>query len=113
MGKRFFHYMGLFIFGLLAVLAFGATLIPFIPSKEWYIRIFDYPRLQTFCIALLALLWYAFFYFKRGRAGFVYVFMFLVVIVVQGYKAWPYTPLGKNQVLWADKSDTTIDSLLP
>jgi hypothetical protein len=60
MYKRFFHFFGLFIFGLLAVIALSATLIPFIPTKQWYIRIFDYPRLQTFFIALAALGWYFF-----------------------------------------------------
>ena len=104
MRKRFFHYLGLFIFALLAVIALGATLIPMIPSKQWYIRIFDYPRLQSFGIAILALAWYAFFYFKRGRTGFIFVLMFLVVIVVQGYKAWPYTILGTKQVLQADEN---------
>ena len=67
MYKRFFHYLGLFMFGLLAVIALAATLLPFIPTKQWYIRIFDYPRLQTFFIAVLALAWYFVFYFKREK----------------------------------------------
>lgn len=108
MRKRFFHYLGLFTFGVLAVIALGATLIPMIPSKQWYVRIFDYPRLQSFGIAVLALGWYGFFYFKRGRAGFVFVGMFVIVIAVQGYKALPYTFLGKKQVLQADKNDTSL-----
>ncbi len=111
MRKRFFHYLGFFIFGLLAIIALGATLIPFIPSKEWYVRIFDYPRLQSFSIAVLALAWYVFFYFKRGRAGFAFVAMFVVVIVIQGYKAWPYTILGKKQVLQVERNDTTSTRL--
>jgi len=111
---RYFHFLGLFVFGLLAVIALGATLIPFIPSKQWYIRIFDYPRLQTFFIAVSALLWYSFFYFKKGRQGYVFAIMFMAVIIVQGYKAWPYTPFSKKQVLWAEQNgkDTTAISLL-
>src|SRR5918993_2937129 len=46
--NRVFRFFGLFIFGLLAVIALSATLIPFIPAKQWYVRMFDYPRLQTF-----------------------------------------------------------------
>ena len=113
MYKRFFRYTGLIIFGVLAIVALAATIIPLFPSKEWYVRIFDYPRLQTFFIAVLAMLWYAIFYFKRGRRGYVFAFMFLVVIIVQGYKAWPYTSLGTKQVQWTegDASDTTTISL--
>ncbi len=114
MYKRFFYFFGLFIFGLLAVIALSATLIPFIPTKQWYIRIFDYPRLQTFFIALAALVWYFAFYFKRGSRGYLFVLMFFIVIIVQAYKAWPYTILGKKQVLWTEgeRPDTTSISLL-
>ncbi len=77
--------------------------MPLIPSKEWYVQIFDYPRLQTFFIALLALAWYAVAYFKCGVRGYAFVLLLLVVIAVQAYKAWPYTPLGPKQVLWSDK----------
>lgn len=69
------------------------------PSKEWYIRVFDYPRLQTLFIAVAAMAWYLIFYFKRGRAGFVFAFMFTGVIIIQAIKALPYTPLSKKQVL--------------
>jgi endonuclease/exonuclease/phosphatase (EEP) superfamily protein YafD len=108
--KRLFYYTGLFVFGLLTTLAVAATLIPLIPSKEWYVQVFDYPRLQTFFIAVLALLWYSLFYFKRSRRGLVLVLLFSTVIIVQGYKAWPFTPLGAKQVQWAEKetSDRTI-----
>jgi len=114
MRKRVFRFFGLFIFGLLAVIALSATLIPFIPAKQWYVRIFDYPRLQTFFIAIAALAWYFTFYFKRGRQGYLFVVMFFVVILVQAYKAWPYTVLGHKQVLWSerDAKDTTGISLL-
>ncbi|MBC7867521.1 MAG: endonuclease/exonuclease/phosphatase family protein [Gloeobacteraceae cyanobacterium ES-bin-316] len=114
MSIRPLRLIGLVIFGLLAIISFGATLLPFLPFKQWYIRIWDYPRLQTFAIALMAILWYLFFYFKRGRRGYVFVAMFAIVIIVQGYKAWPYTILGHKQVLQSERSpsDTTTVSLL-
>jgi endonuclease/exonuclease/phosphatase (EEP) superfamily protein YafD len=114
MFKRCCYFTGIFIFGLLAVIALAATIIPIFPSKEWYFRVFDYPRLQTFFIAVLALAWYAVFYFKRGRRSYIFVAMFVIVIVVQCYKALPYTPLGNKQVLWSEKdvNDTSAISLL-
>lgn len=94
-------------------MALAATLIPLVPSKKWYVQIFDYPRLQTFFIAVFALAWYGIFYFKRGLPGYVFVGMFLAVIAVQAYKAWPYTRLGSKQVLWTDgkKGDSASISL--
>lgn len=112
--KRYLHYLGLTLFGLLAIIALLATILPVFPSKEWYIRIFDYPRLQTFIISLLALGWYTYFYHKRGKRGILFVIMFGIVIVVQAYKAWPYTPFGSMQVLDATvaENDASTVSLL-
>ncbi|HZG01737.1 MAG TPA: endonuclease/exonuclease/phosphatase family protein, partial [Chitinophagales bacterium] len=102
--KRYLHLVGYVVFGSLALITLVATVVPLIPSKQWYVRIFDYPRLQTWTIAVLALSWYAVFYFKRGRNGYAYVVILVVAIVVQGYKAWPYTPLARKQVLWSEKT---------
>ena len=102
MYKRSFRFAGFFVFGLLAFVTFAATVVPFLSSKQWYVRVFDYPRLQTLAIAVVALGWYAVFYFKRGKCGVVFVAMFAVAIAVQGYNAWPYTPLGLKQVLQSD-----------
>lgn len=114
MVKQYIRILGLFTFGVLGVISFAATLIPFVPAKQWYIRIFDYPRLQTFCIAVFALAWYFAFYYKRGRRGYIFVFMFGVVIIIQAYKAWPYTFVGHKQVLRArqDDADRSISLLV-
>ena len=102
MRNRFVYFAGFVFFWLLAAIAVAATLIPLLPSKQWYVRIFDYPRFQTLMVAILALAWYVFFYFKREKRSYVFVLVLLAVIVVQGYKAWPYTPLGTKQVLKAE-----------
>lgn len=101
------------MFAVLSGTALLATILPLFPSKEWYVRIFDYPRLQTFVMAVLALLLYGSFYFRKSRRGFVLAGLLTVVIGIQAYKAWPYTPLGVKQVLWSERgpSDTTGISL--
>lgn len=96
--------MGLIIFGLLTLIAVAATLIPLIPSKQWYVQIFDYPRLQTFFIAVLALGWYLVFYCTTSWIYVSFAAILSIVIIVQAYKAAPYTPFGKKQVLQADVS---------
>jgi endonuclease/exonuclease/phosphatase (EEP) superfamily protein YafD len=112
--NRYLHYLARVIFSVLAIIALGATLIPLLPFEQWFIRVFDYPRLQTFFIALVALIWYFIFYFKKRKRGYTFMLMFLVVAVVQGYKAVPYTPLGKKQVLTSevDPNDTTFLRIL-
>lgn len=103
------HIGGIILFSLLTLIVFAATLIPLIPSREWYIQVFDYPRLQTFLIALLCLAWYLVGYFKRGRRGYIAIIMLIIVVIVQAYKAVPYTPFSKKQVLDAG-SDTSKNS---
>lgn len=108
-----FHYFGLAIFGILALISILATLLPFIPSKVWWIRAFDYPRLQTFYIAVIGLTWFGVFYFKQETNGYIAAGLFIIVIIIQGYKAWPYTPFAKKEVLLSegDPEDNTPLSL--
>ena len=65
---------------------------------------------------MVALIWYYIFYFKKRKRGYAFVVIYIIVVVIQGYKAAPYTPLGKYQVLSVTedkgKDDTTFVSLL-
>ena len=100
---KILHFSGILFFSLLVLIAVGATLIPLIPSKEWYIRIFDYPRLQTFAIAITALAFYFWRYYAPGKNANIVIVLFLLVIIVQAYKVYPYTGLAKTQVAKAAK----------
>lgn len=99
------------VFGLLATIALAATLVPFSRSKKWYVRVFDYPRLQTLIIAILALAWYQAFYFRYRKREVMYWLLLLAVIGIQIYKAWPYTPLGRKQVLGAGADAAEEDAI--
>lgn len=98
----------------LIVLVFVGTLLPLFPSSRWWVRIWDYPRLQAFFLALLAmLLYYIFFYYKRKRGTFLMLAL-VAIVAYQAYKAFPYTPLAPKQVLQSegDPQDTDFISLL-
>lgn len=112
--KPYSHLIWRILFTVLATVSLLATLLPFLPIDEWFIRVFDYPRLQTFFLALIALLWFYIFYFKRRKRGYGLLLMFGVVVLIQGYKALAYTPLGAKQVLpsEAGPADTTHISLM-
>lgn len=98
----------------LIVLVFVGTLLPLLPSSRWWVRIWDYPRLQAFFLALLALLlYYIFFYFKRKR-GKLLILALAGIVVFQGIKAFPYMPFAPKQVYQSegDPEDTDFLSLL-
>ncbi len=113
MKKKFLHYAGLFFFLVLVAIAVLATVLPLFHFKQWYFRIFDYPRLQTLVIAIAALAWFLWVYFKKTTQVFFIIVILVVIIVIQAYKAIPYTPLGIQQVKWTEKeaTDTTFISL--
>lgn len=113
MKKNILRYTGLFFFLILVAIAVLATVLPLFRFKQWYFRIFDYPRLQTLFIAVVALAWFAWGYFKKTKLGILIILILITIIIIQAYKAIPYTPLGTQQVKWTEKgqTDTTFVSL--
>lgn len=82
-------------FGVLLVVL---TALPLLPSNEWWIRVWGFPRLQiaillaaTMCAVL------AVFGFKRPGALALLVAM-LSAFALQAARMWPYTPLHAVQV---------------
>lgn len=78
------------VFSVFAILA---TALPVIQSAQWWIRIFDYPRLQIAVLCLLALALQ--FYYFRFRSLFSKVIAGLlgVSLVAQMILIMKYTPL--------------------
>lgn len=81
--------------GLLLILA---TLLPLLRKDAWWIRIFDFPRLQitVLIIATFAgylLLWWEFRLFEN-----VFLAALGACMVYQAYLMYPYTPLARKQV---------------
>lgn len=50
-------------------------------------------------MAIIGMAWYIYFYHKSGIKGFVIVSLLASIILIQGFKAFPYTPLAPRQVL--------------
>ncbi|AHM60725.1 endonuclease/exonuclease/phosphatase [Flammeovirgaceae bacterium 311] len=111
---RFFRYLLNFLLWALIVLVLAGTLLPLLPSSRWYIRIWDYPRLQAFFLATLAMLLFFVFYYRRRKRGKLLMLLLTGVVVYQAVKAFPYTPFAPKQVYESegDPHDTTFLSLL-
>lgn len=76
----------------------GGTLLSLSRHPHWFVRGWDFPRVQIIALALLAGVPYALF-FCEGRW---YDWLFLLAIAgcigFQAYKVYPYTPLAPARV---------------
>ncbi|MGB3151320.1 MAG: endonuclease/exonuclease/phosphatase family protein [Maribacter sp.] len=87
---------------LLAVLgsfAIVSTLLPIIGTEHWSVRSFDYPLLQLAVFTLALLLFCIPFYDLGEIWDRVLVLLLLACFAFQVFKIFPYTTLGKIEVL--------------
>jgi endonuclease/exonuclease/phosphatase (EEP) superfamily protein YafD len=99
----------LIVIGVLMILA---TVLPFLRKDEWWIRIFDFPRLQITLITAAVIAAYLPF---RGDSVAEHGFLVALVLCLlyQGYMMYPYTPLSPKQVQQSKKpTRESIISLL-
>ncbi len=85
-----------------------STLLPIIRSDEWWIRWFDFPRLQLLVLGIL--LFGIQLLCRPGISGFhaVIIAALIGAICYQGYKILPYTQLAAKQVKHADKEGNGV-----
>ncbi|MFW5824170.1 MAG: endonuclease/exonuclease/phosphatase family protein, partial [Marinobacter sp.] len=84
--------------GLLALLALGlvtATLVPLIHTDQWWIRVFDFPRIQIASLIVLTFAGYVALFFWRGLHLWEWVLAAAAgaALVWQAMLIVPYTPL--------------------
>ena len=87
--KPFFQVLA----GLVAAIVVVATAMPMLEGRAWWIRVFDFPRIQTLVLALLATpsLFVAFKGHTRLRwAG---TLVLCACATLQSIEVLPHTPL--------------------
>ena len=75
-----------------------ATALPFIRSDRWWIRIFDFPRIQITALIALALAAYPLAAASYGAADCLLLAALSACLAYQGYMMFPYTRLARRQV---------------
>lgn len=85
------------VISLLAILATVASLIKW--RHDWWIRVFDFPRLQISVTLILMLLCSFIFYSFDHIGQFILTGLLLASLLFQAKKIYPYTPLAPKQVL--------------
>jgi endonuclease/exonuclease/phosphatase (EEP) superfamily protein YafD len=75
------------------------TLMPFVASNYWWIRVFDFPHLQLTAFTLFALLIYFFRFDLRYWRDYAFVFIISCCVIFQMGKIFPYTTFAKLEIL--------------
>ena len=75
-----------------------ATFLPLIKWDHWWIRVFDYPRIQKFMINLLLLIGWVTFSPQFNIEFWIWVALLLSCEVFLIRKVIPFTPLGKKMI---------------
>jgi endonuclease/exonuclease/phosphatase (EEP) superfamily protein YafD len=82
---------------LLALLGIAAAIIPAIPGNIWWIRYFDFPRIQILIAS--AAVWVLLLLVSRGRVSRLALFALAGAIAYQAYVLYPYTTFAPlNQI---------------
>jgi endonuclease/exonuclease/phosphatase (EEP) superfamily protein YafD len=80
-----------------------ATLLPLLRQTAWWIRVFDFPRLQIVAALLLSLVAALFLPDTEGWGDAAFLGSLLLALAYQASRIWPYTPLHSRQVADASR----------
>lgn len=88
------------VLALLSVFLVYATVVPWVHTNAWWVRIFDFPRLQFATGMVLALAGYSVLWWRGGFSQWVFLVPGLVAasLVWQLVAIAPYTPLFPYEV---------------
>lgn len=87
--------------GLLMV---AATVLPLLRKGAWWIRVFDFPRIQITFVTAVALSAYVLFALEWGAWGVVFAASLAACLLYQFYMMFPYTPFASKQVQQSRKT---------
>lgn len=91
----------------------AATVLPFSRSDAWWVRFFDFPRLQV-TLGLIAI--FAMYVLVRevpSTVDNIFLGLLVLCLAYQLRRMYPYTPLARVQVEWSstDRSDRVLSIL--
>jgi endonuclease/exonuclease/phosphatase (EEP) superfamily protein YafD len=101
--------IGHWVVWVLGSAALVATVLPILRQTAWWIRVFDFPRLQI--VAILGLSLAATLLMPEPDTGWQLFFTISlgVALLYQASRIWPYTPLHRKQVANASRPDDDED----
>ncbi len=87
--------IALFILAAFCVLS---SVIPFIASKKWWVRGFDFPHLQLTVVTIPTFVLLCFFIDPTKLLEWMILVFLLITVIYQLVIIYPYTPLAKKQI---------------
>jgi len=95
---------------LLAAFVVVGTALPLVHEPHWWIRVFDFPRLQLAALGAALMVSFA-WRFRRTvrmrRSNVAWLAVLGVAVVYQGWRLWPYTSLHPVQSVRAEAPDAS------
>lgn len=82
----------------IGILMIVATALPMVRSDAWWIRVFDFPRLQITFLAALVLVAYLFVVRPTELGELAFAAILAAGLAYQAYMMFPYTRLSGKQV---------------
>ena len=92
----------IWVLGLVFILS---TLLPLVRQDDWWIRIFDFPRVQIVAGGLITLILFIFYYGRWNTAAGILITALSLCIAYRIYMMYPYTSFTKPQVLKSETND--------
>jgi len=91
---------------LLAACLVAATLLPLLRYDAWWIRVFEFPRVQIAMLGLVITIVYAMTWgIRSGSFPAAVLAVCILCLLYQGYRIFPYTPLARAQVVAVSSGD--------
>ena len=82
----------------LGIAASAVTLLSFHKGSHWFIRAWDFPRVQIAALSALSTSLLRAFFFRGSRRDYLFLSSNLLALLWQAWKIFPFTPLARNQV---------------
>ena len=95
----------------LGLAAAAVTLLSFHKGSHWFIRAWDFPRVQIATLSALSASLFRAFFFRGSRRDYAFLSANLLCVLWQGWKIFPFTALARNQVKSSRKGSPRDRSL--
>jgi len=96
------------VFAAIGLLLITAALIPLVKGQAWWIRVFDFPRLQLAVVGAVTVLMYSVLIRKKSALGYFLILLISMSVLYQGCRIYPYTPLAPKQVKSSSDSEEAV-----
>ncbi len=100
-----FQFIGKAILFFLGVVVIVATALPLLRAEEWWVRVFDFPRVQMLFLGAVVLAFYFVFPFRLS-AAIIFPILLSASLLYQGWRIFPYTVFAKQEVRASSRGDT-------